>query len=280
MAEIPTDLFTSSSQGILTKGPAGSSGWRSGAVDLMRTIGPSGRNGGMPRVLLTGSSGGAGRVTRRALEEAGWSVSPFDLAEGLDLRDFGAVLEGMRGCEQVIHAGAIAHDSAGSPDEIVTTNVLGTWHVLLAAEQLGVSKVVYFSSGQVFGFAEGEGQPAYLPVDDDHPTRASRPYGMSKRLAEEMCSAWTKRTGIPTVVLRPVMILDDEALRTATREAAELGAFVHVEDVAMAVKLSLTAVGEGHHRLILCGPGPFATSAASALLGWQASRGWSQSDPM
>ena len=119
--------------------------------------------------------GGPSNASRS--EEAGWSVSPFDLAEGLDLRDFGAVLEGMRGCEQVVHAGAIAHDSAGSPDEIVTTNVLGTWHVLLAAEQLGVSKVVYFSSGQVFGFAEGEGQPAYLPVDDDHPTRASRPYG-------------------------------------------------------------------------------------------------------
>jgi nucleoside-diphosphate-sugar epimerase len=135
---------------------------------------------------------------------------------------------------------------------------------------------VYFSSGQVFGFAEGEGEPAYLPVDDDHPTTASRPYGMSKGLAEEMCSAWTRRTGIPTVVLRPVMILDDVALRTVSQETAELGAFVHVEDVATAVKLSLTVDLEGHHRLILCGPGPFSTSAAEALLGWQASRGWPQ----
>jgi nucleoside-diphosphate-sugar epimerase len=52
----------------------------------------------------------------------------------------------------------------GSPADIVATNVLGTWHVLAAAEQCGVSRVVYFSSAQVFGFAEGEGQPAYLPV--------------------------------------------------------------------------------------------------------------------
>ena len=48
-----------------------------------------------------------------------------------------------------------------------------------------------FSSAQVFGFAEGEGVPEYLPVDDDHPLRASRPYGLSKRLGEEMCAAWT-----------------------------------------------------------------------------------------
>jgi UDP-glucose 4-epimerase len=116
----------------------------------------------------------------------------------------------------------------------VATNVVGTWHVLLAAEQVGVSRVVYFSSAQVFGFAEGEGEPEYLPVDDNHPLRAARPYGMSKRLAEEMCSAWTDRTGIPTIVLRPVMILDDDALRSVSPEGAELGAFVHVDDVASA----------------------------------------------
>lgn len=234
----------------------------------------------MPKVLLTGSSGGVGRATRFVLEAAGWTVSPFDLAEGLDIRDFEAVLEAMRGCEKVVHAGAIAHDSAGSPAEIVATNVLGTWHVLLAAEQIGISRVVYFSSGQVFGFAEGEGEPAFLPVDDDHPTMASRPYGMSKQLAEEMCSAWTRRTGIPTIVLRPVMILDDVGLRSVSQETAELGAFVHVEDVASAVLLSLTVDVDGHHRLTLCGPGPFDTSAANALLGWKPSREWPQPDRM
>ena len=237
-------------------------------------MGPPGQDGVMAKVLLTGSSGGVGRAARPVLEAAGCSVSPFDLAEGLDLRDFGAVLEAMHGCEVVVHAGAIAHDRAGSPVDIVATNVLGTWHVLLAAERLGLSRVVYFSSGQVFGFAEGEGEPEYLPVDDAHPLKASRPYGMSKRLAEEMCSAWTKRTGIATIVLRPVMILDDEGLLSVSQEAAELGAFVHVQDVSSAVQLSLSADVEGHHRLTLCGPGPFDTSAAKALLGWKASRGW------
>ena len=228
----------------------------------------------MPRVLLTGSSGGVGRAARPALEAAGWTVQPFDLADGQDLRDPQAVADVMRGSDAVVHAGALAHDTAGSPADIVATNVLGTWHVLAAAERYGISRVVYFSSAQVFGFAEGEGTPAYLPVDDDHPVNGSRPYGMSKRLAEEMCRAWTTRTGIPTVVLRPVMILNDQSLSKYSPETAELGAFVHVDDVAAATVHALTADLEGHHRLTLCGPGSFDCTKATATLGWTATRTW------
>ena len=226
------------------------------------------QTGGVPRVLLTGSAGGVGRVTRPVLEAAGWTVEPFDLADGHDLRDEAAVLSAMHGCDAVVHAGAVAHDSAGTPAEIVATNLLGTWHVLLAAEAHSVSRVVYFSSAQVFGFAEGEGTAAYLPVDDAHPVRAARPYGMSKRLAEEMCAAWTSRTGISTIVVRPVMILDDSALVQLTENKAELGAFVHVEDVATAVLCALSARFAGHVRLILCGPGQFETAAARQAIGW------------
>jgi nucleoside-diphosphate-sugar epimerase len=97
---------------------------------------------------------------------------------------------------------------------------------------------------------------------------------MSKRLAEEMCDAWTSRTGTTTLVLRPVMVLDDADLDVITEDKAELGAFVHVDDVADAVIHALEASAAGHHRLILCGPGDFDTSAARAVLGWSAKRTW------
>ncbi|HEY2638793.1 MAG TPA: NAD(P)-dependent oxidoreductase [Streptosporangiaceae bacterium] len=188
-------------------------------------------------MLLTGSSGSVGRALRTAAGVAGWEVEPFDLSDGQDLRDPRAVLEAMRGCTAAVHAGALAHDTAGSPEDIVATNLLGTWHVLVAAEECGLSRVVYFSSAQVFGCAEGEGSPSYLPIDDDHPINGGRPYGMSKRLAEDMCQARTTRTGIPTIALRPVMILNDQSLALHSPERAELGAFVHVDDVAGATAL-------------------------------------------
>lgn len=130
-------------------------------------------------VLVTGSSGQLGAPLAARLSASGWAVRGFDLDDGDDLRDEAAVAAAVEGCDAVVHAGALAHDTAGSPADIMATNLLGTWHVLIAAERSGVSRVVYLSSGQVFGFAEGEGTPAYLPVDDAHPLRAARPYGLS-----------------------------------------------------------------------------------------------------
>jgi UDP-glucose 4-epimerase len=228
----------------------------------------------MSTALITGAHGQVGRRTVARLEQAGWDARGFDLKFGDDVRDLEAVLDAAEGCEVIVHAGAIAHDSAGTPADIVATNVLGTWHVLLAAERWRVSRVIYFSSAQVFGFAEGEGTPDYLPVDDAHPLRASRPYGMSKRLAEEMCDAWTSRTAIPTLVLRPVMILDDDGLKLMAESQAELGAFVHVDDVVDATFRAVYERGPGHHRMTLCGPGAFDTSLARHVLGWSPSRSW------
>ncbi len=218
----------------------------------------------MARVLLTGSSGGVGRATRPVLEAAGWVVEPFDLADGNDLRDEAAVLRAVSGCEAVVHAGAIAHDSAGTPAQIVATNLLGTWHVLQAAETHSVSRVVYFSSGQVFGFAEGE---ACLPT-----CRRMTLTRCGPRVPTGCPSAWPRRCAprgprelaIPTTVLRPVMILDDSALLRVTEDDAELGAFVHVDDVAAAVLRALAGRPDGHIRLTLCGPGRFDTSCRAA----------------
>ncbi len=95
---------------------------------------------------------------------------------------------------------------------------------------------------------------------------------MSKRLAEEMCAAWTARTGIATVVLRPVMILTDESLATTPHAQLDLGAFVHVDDVADAVVKALGAAITGTARVTLCGPGEFDTSGAERVLGWRATR--------
>jgi nucleoside-diphosphate-sugar epimerase len=145
----------------------------------------------------------------------------------------------------------------------MAVNVLGTWHVLMAAQAAAVARVVHFSSVQVFGIAEGERLPDYFPVDDQHPRRAARPYGLSKRLTEDLCEAFTERTEIATICLRPVAVWspDDYAEIDRKRHESpqsewepfwEYGAFVDVRDVAVAVELALAADWSGHHRAILC----------------------------
>ena len=123
--------------------------------------------------------------------------------------------------------------------------------------------MIHFSSAQVFGTAEGERQPDYFPLDDAHPRRAMRPYGLSKRLAEDLCAGFSARTGIASVSLRPVWVWDpgqDEQIRTQWRAEPgsewepywEFGAFVDVRDVATAVVRSLAVPLAGHHRMLLC----------------------------
>jgi nucleoside-diphosphate-sugar epimerase len=224
-------------------------------------------------VLVTGAAGKVGGAVTTELAASGHEVRSFDLAFGHDLRNEADVFAAMQGCDAVVHAGALAHDWAGTPADIMSTNVLGTWLVLLAAERERVDRLVYFSSAQVFGLTDGEHPPCYLPIDDEHPLLAARPYGLSKRLAEDMCEAWTTRTGIPSVVLRPVMILADTDDRLV-EGGAEFDAYVHLDDVVAAVVAALDVDIPQHVRLTLCGPGAFDTSRAGAILGWKAQRGW------
>jgi nucleoside-diphosphate-sugar epimerase len=215
------------------------------------------------RILVTGHRGNVAGPVAEHLERCGDAVLGFDLAEGADLLDLAAVKRAAAGCAAIVHLGALAHDMAGSPEQIMAVNVLGTWHVLLAAEAAGVTRVVQFSSAQALGIAEGERLPDYFPVDDDHPRRAMRPYGLSKRLAEDLCEGFTARTGIATVSLRPVAVWGPETYARVEEQRGaeprsewepfwEYGAFVDVRDVATAVDRALRVPLSGHHRALLC----------------------------
>jgi nucleoside-diphosphate-sugar epimerase len=215
------------------------------------------------RVLVTGHRGNVGAPVAAHLERLGHDVTGFDLADGADLLNPEEVRDAAAGCLAVVHLGALPHDTAGSPGQIMAVNVLGTWHALLAAEAAGLGRVVHFSSAQALGIAEGERLPDYFPVDDRHPRRAMRPYGLSKRLTEDLCAGFTARTGIPSVALRPVAVwhpADYDRIRDRRRREPryewepfwEYGAFVDVRDVAAAVEGALTVPLTGHHRALLC----------------------------
>lgn len=217
------------------------------------------------RVLFTGDAGVVGRPCVAALRAEGIEVIGFDAVRGQDINDVDALGETIRGCGAVVHAAALAHDRAGSPEQIDVTNVRGTANVLAAARAAGVERFVYFSSMQVLGIAEGERPPAYLPLDDAHPRLATRPYGRSKCAAEDLCATATKEWGVASIALRPVAVWTEKHYRQVTenREADptsewtpfwEGGLFIDARDVASAVVLSLRAPVSGHVRVSLCAP--------------------------
>jgi UDP-glucose 4-epimerase len=230
------------------------------------------------RILVTGHLGNVGAVVAGHLADKGHEIVGFDIADGHDVLDAGSVRRAATGCTAIVHLAALAHDSAGTPEQIMAVNVLGTWHVLLAAQAAGVTRVVHFSSAQVFGTAEGERLPDYLPLDDAHPRRAGRPYGMSKLLSEDLCAGFSGRSGIVTICLRPVAVwLPDTYQRAEMRWQAqpasewtpywEFGAFVDARDVASAVDCALAAPIDGHVRAVLCADDGAASAPSLEMAG-------------
>lgn len=167
------------------------------------------------RYLVTGGAGFIGSHIAQALVAAGESVRVFDnFATGTeanlrvlggraeivrgDLRDLDAVRAAVAGAEVVFHQAALASVARSVQDPVTTleTNVNGTQHVLLAAREAGVRRVVYASSSSVYG------NTPTLPKQEAMPTHPLSPYAVQKLTGELLCGVYTRLFGLETVALR------------------------------------------------------------------------------
>ena len=169
-----------------------------------------------PTILITGAAGLMGCYLVREMRGAGYPVRGFDLRQGSEDCDWvvgdvtsGAdVAKAMQGVDKVIHTAARANIWQGTGEEILQTNVMGTWQVFDAARLAGVRNVIFCSSDSTVGYTVREGAmvpPDYMPVDTDHPLRATDPYALSKVLGEDIARSFT-HWGISTVALRTVFV--------------------------------------------------------------------------
>lgn len=165
--------------------------------------------------LVTGGAGFIGSHLVRQLLERGERVRVLDnystgsrvnlaglepdieVLEG-DLRSYERVHAAVRGCEVVLHHGALPSVPRSVQDPATTNavNVDGTLNVLLAARDVGARRVVFASSSSVYG------NDGPLPrVESLRPDPVS-PYAVSKLAAESYCASFTRVYGIETVCLR------------------------------------------------------------------------------
>jgi UDP-glucose 4-epimerase len=75
-------------------------------------------------------------------------------------------------------------------------NILGTLNVLNAALKSSVEKVLFASSGAVYGQAQ------CIPIDERHPLEPHWPYGVSKLAAERYAVQYQKLFGLNTTAFR------------------------------------------------------------------------------
>ena len=86
--------------------------------------------------------------------------------------------------------------SIEDPHFDMDVNIKGTINLLEACLKSNIKRLVYSSSGVIFGEAK------YLPIYENHPLNPESPYGVSKLAAEKYCFAFYKVHGIPTTALR------------------------------------------------------------------------------
>lgn len=121
----------------------------------------------------------------------------IELIEG-DLRSYHTVRQAAQGVDYVLHQGALPSVPRSIDDPITTNevNVGGTLHVLDAARDAGVKRVVYASSSSIYG------PDPQLPVRESMAPRPVSPYAVAKLAGEQYCHVFSRVYGLETVALR------------------------------------------------------------------------------
>ncbi len=227
------------------------------------------------KLLVTGAAGGVGPWLIDELLRSDHNVVAVDRSAPkgdlkahfvqVDLRSFAEtkdVIERFRP-EVVVHFGAIPAPGGIANHELFENNVLSTYHVLEAASLCDVRRTIFASSISAYGFAWADTPPLprYLPVDEEHPLLAEDCYGLSKIVGEEACKAFTRKTGMDTICVRPPWITypttytrEFERLQQNRDTAAgrHLWAYCDVRDIARFVRLAAEHPGKlGHEAFIV-----------------------------
>src|SRR5919106_2184097 len=167
------------------------------------------------RVLVTGGAGFIGSHIAERMVELGHDVVVLDnfstgrrqnlaafadeveLVEG-DMRSYERVHTAVRGCEVVLHQGALPSVPRSVQDPLTTTavNVEGTLNVLLAARDEGIRRIVNASSSSVYGNAGS------LPRSGSQLPDPISPYAVAKLAAERFCTSFSRVYGMEIVSLR------------------------------------------------------------------------------
>ena len=158
---------------------------------------------------------GRRRVSSQRADEESISRLPDDHFSIADLSDATAVASAIEGMDAVLHIGAVP-DPSSSFDDVLSSNIRGTYNVLEACRLAGVRRLVYASSIMVnwgyFQFQEPyraireerfEDIPDPIPMIShlDLP-RPTEPYSASKVWAEGMCRTYFDAHALSTICLR------------------------------------------------------------------------------
>jgi nucleoside-diphosphate-sugar epimerase len=251
-------------------------------------------------VVVTGGSGRVGRGVLAHLNEEGYRTVNLsrgkrdeehsDIYLRTDLVDAGEVYSslGKSDADAVVHLGMIPTPDETPGYRTYESNVMSSYHVLEAAGALGIDTVILASSFSAVGggFEPERITVDYLPLDENHRSTPSNPYGLGKQTLEIAADAFARRVeDRPRTILslRFPWVVDDSLARETFVKADRtldgmrnsddfhtqrntLFTYVHLSDAAELVRLAVEATVSGHERFWVSAPDTSAETPTRELV--------------
>jgi len=126
------------------------------------------------------------------------NINPKASFEKLDIRESDKINKcfGKFSPNFVFHLAAITSKSPSDTKEIKEVNVLGTSNILKACVKNHVNKIVFSSSGAVYGEA------TKFPIKENQKLSPLNPYGFSKTAAESRILSYSQKYNLKSSILR------------------------------------------------------------------------------
>ncbi|GAA5512842.1 uronate dehydrogenase [Deinococcus carri] len=195
------------------------------------------------RILITGAAGQVGTALREGLRghfpiirltdnrDLG-EAQPGEELVRADLTDFDQVRAAMEGVDAVIHLGGIPDED--TYERIRDVNIDGTYNVLEAARQAGVTRVAFASSIHAVGF-----YPRSEKVSPDMPVRPDTYYGVSKVFGEALGRMYFEKHGVAFVGVRIC------SFQPRPKDARHLSTWLSPRDAVQLFEKAVTAPDVG-----------------------------------
>ena len=177
------------------------------------------------RVAVTGGSGRLGRyVVKHLAPVCDVAVIDIEASDGefirCDVRDIDTVRKALRGCQAVVHLAALDDGIVEEEEAYIDVNLRGTWNVLQASEELGISRVVLASSVAALGIG-ADNPPGVLPLPVETELLPRQAYGMTKKVAEQFARAFVDRGHLEVICLRPSLVAQPDITWSMAQTASE-----------------------------------------------------------